>query len=306
MEEYGVRHPKSKLFAFHKLQHAKGYLGKLPMIEIGDKRIIEYQTARLKENGSGKSITEEVALILRLLGDRGEAIRIKLRRNKELKLQVAATPGKVFSNPDQDRMLAVALESTMAARRDMARRRRGEKAPKGERQGGSINIYPCLVLALNAGMRDAKIRHLTWAQVDFEKRILTVGKAKTQAGEGRTIPLNGAVLTALTDHRQWHLERFGEPQQAWYVFPGGGRTPKDPTVASTTLKTAWTTVRRDAKVTGRWHDNRHTLITELAEGGAGDGTIMEIAGHVSSQMLARYSHIRMEAKRSALEDVQAR
>jgi hypothetical protein len=45
------------------------------------------------------------------------------------------------------------------------------------------------------------------------------------------------------------------------------------------------------------------LITELAESGAGDETIMEIAGHVSRQMLSRYSHIRTEAKRTALEDV---
>ena len=52
---------------------------------------------------------------------------------------------------------------------------------------------------------------------------------------------------------------------------------------------------------GRWHDNRHTLITELAESGAGDQTIMDIAGHVSKQMLKHYSHIRMEAKRNALE-----
>jgi hypothetical protein len=34
-------------------------------------------------------------------------------------------------------------------------------------------------------------------------------------------------------------------------------------------------------MTGRWHDNRHTLITELAENGVGDETIMEIAKHVS-------------------------
>lgn len=54
-------------------------------------------------------------------------------------------------------------------------------------------------------------------------------------------------------------------------------------------------------MTGRWHDNRHTLITELAEVGARDQTIMEIAGHVSRQVLSRYSHIRMEAKRDALE-----
>ena len=58
-----------------------------------------------------------------------------------------------------------------------------------------------------------------------------------------------------------------------------------------------------AKVEGRWHDNRHTLITDLAESGAGDQTIMDIAGHVSTQMLKHYSHIRMEAKRTALESI---
>src|SRR5437879_2701397 len=48
---------------------------------------------------------------------------------------------------------------------------------------------------------------------------------------------------------------------------------------------------------------RHALITELAESGAGDQTVMDIAGHVSRQMLARYSHIRMSAKRNALEGI---
>ena len=71
----------------------------------------------------------------------------------------------------------------------------------------------------------------------------------------------------------------------------------------TTLKTAWTNICKNAGVKGRWHDNRHTLITELAESGAGDETIMDIAGHVSKQMLRHYSHIRMKAKREALEAV---
>ena len=44
------------------------------------------------------------------------------------------------------------------------------------------------------------------------------------------------------------------------------------------------------------HDNRHTLITELCESGAGDQTIMSIAGHVPRAMLSRYAHVRMEAK----------
>jgi hypothetical protein len=62
-------------------------------------------------------------------------------------------------------------------------------------------------------------------------------------------------------------------------------------------------LRKKADVTGRWHDNRHTLITDLAESGASDQTIMDIAGHVSKQMLKHYSHIRMEAKRTALESI---
>ncbi len=60
-----------------------------------------------------------------------------------------------------------------------------------------------------------------------------------------------------------------------------------------TLKTSWQNVKTEAKVKGRWHDNRDTLITDLAESGAGDETIRDIAGHVSKQMLKHSSHIRM-------------
>jgi hypothetical protein len=53
----------------------------------------------------------------------------------------------------------------------------------------------------------------------------------------------------------------------------------------------------------RFHDLRHTAITKLAESQASDQTIMAIAGHVSQQMLEHYSHIRMAAKRDALNSI---
>ena len=87
------------------------------------------------------------------------------------------------------------------------------------------------------------------------------------------------------------------------MFPFGKPRPSDPTRPIVTLKTSWNNVRQKANVQGRWHDNRHTLITDLAESGAGDETIRDIAGHVSKQMLKHYSHIRMEAKRRALEAI---
>ena len=159
------------------------------------------------------------------------------------------------------------------------------------------------MLALNAGMRDAEIKNLTWGQIDLVKRYLAVGRSKTEAGEVRTIPLNSVLYEAVIGYVQWYTERFGGIRPEWYVFPFGKPRPSDPTRPVTTLKTAWRNLRINANVKGRWHDNRHTLVTELAERGAGDQTIMDIAGHVSKQMLKHYSHIHMEAKRAALESI---
>ena len=164
-------------------------------------------------------------------------------------------------------MLAAARASTLAACEACLRRVRGEKGPRGVRRDGSPCIYPALVLALNCGMRDAEIRNLPWSQINFEKRLLTVGKAKTAAGTGRTIPLNEAVTDALVDHAKWYLQSFGETRQGWFLFPGGGRFPSDPSVAISSLKTAWDMVRSTAGVKGRWHDNRHTLITSRSTAG---------------------------------------
>ena len=56
----------------------------------------------------------------------------------------------------------------------------------------------------------------------------------------------------------------------------------------------------------RFHDLRHTVITELAEMGVADHVLESISGHLSRRMLEHYSHIRIDAKRQALDalDVQ--
>ena len=302
LKDYRAKH-ESPTFAEYALGHVSRLLGGSLVMEITPNVVKRYQHDRLKEEAAPKTVNEEVGLLLRLCGNQGDAIRGVLKRTKSLKLKLPPSPGKPFEGDEQTRMLAVARASTLAARDACLRRARGERTPRGAKQGGSPCIYPALVVALNCGMRDAEIRLMTWAQIDIEKRFLTVGRSKTAAGTGRTIPLNGTLLDALLEHARWYVQQFGQTRPEWFIFPGGGRFPRNPAVAITTLKTAWAMVRRKAGVKGRWHDNRHTLITELAESGAGDETIMEIAGHVSRQMLSRYSHIRMEAKRKALAEV---
>ena len=130
------------------------------------------------------------------------------------------------------------------------------------------------MLALNTGMRDAEIKTLTWDRLDLQKRYLAVSRSKTEAGEGRTIPLNSTLYDALAAYSDWYILRFGELRPEWYVFPFGRPRPNDPTRPVTTLKTAWRNLRKKANVTGRWHYNRHTLIADLAESGASDQTII--------------------------------
>ena len=278
-EEYKLRLPQSATFAEYAIGHIKRLLGDRMLVDMNEASVVRYQNDRLTERAAPKTVNEEVGFLLRIMGDLGDVLRVRLKKKKKLKLKVRNNIGKAYTEEEKERMLAQAANAR------------------------SPHIYLALTLALNAGVRDAELRGLTWAQIRFAKGYLVVGQSKTEAGEGRTIPLNSSLLPVLREYAVWYKEKFGETRPEWYVFPFGRPRPTDPSRPITTFKTAWRNVRKNAKVTGRWHDNRHTLITDLAESGAGDQTIMDIAGHVSKRMLRHYSHIRMEAKRSALESI---
>ena len=114
-------------------------------------------------------------------------------------------------------------------------------------------------------------------------RIVEVGRSrwasrKAEGGTGRVIPLNDTAIAAMEAHAAWYTRRFGACMPEWFVFAFGSPLPADPTRPITSFKTAWIKVRQKAGVKGRWPDNRHTLVSELAESGAGDEVIMSIAG----------------------------
>jgi len=275
-QAYKLRH-RSTDFAEYALGHVKRMLGRILKADVSDRTVKDYQTNRLEEKAAPKSINEETGFLLRLLGEQGDFIRAKMRREKTLKLPVRRRIAVAFTAEQKDALLAEAKERR------------------------SPCIYPALMLALHAGIRDSELRGLQWGRVDLARGLLKVGDSKTEAGEGRVIPLNTQLRAALLDHSKWFVEKFGETHPDWYLFPAGQPQPIDPTNPCTSFKTVWTKIRNITGVQGRWHDNRHTFITDLAESGqASDETIRDLAGHVSKQMLKHYSHIRMEAKQRAV------
>ncbi len=284
LKDYEVRQPKSARFAEYATSHLRRLLGGLIAVDVTDRTVIKYQTDRLKEDAAPKTINEEVGFLLRLLPiAQAGALRALLRQQKKLKLKANKAIGKAFSGDEKQALVAAA-----------------KAAPR------SKAIHMATMLALHAGMRDKEIRTVQWSRLNLESRIVTVGESKTDAGTGRTIPMNGDLFAAAVEYAKWYTNRFGVAQPNWYVFPFGKPRPSDPTRPQTSLKTAWRNVRAKSKVEGRFHDTRHTFVTDLAESGAGDEVIRDMAGHVSRDMLKHYSHIRTETKRRAVEALSAK
>ncbi|MGH9393021.1 MAG: tyrosine-type recombinase/integrase, partial [Terriglobales bacterium] len=138
---------------------------------------------------------------------------------------------------------------------------------------------------------------------------------KTDAGR-RTIPLNDAAAWALGRLRQ-RAEKIGASLPTHFLLPHANyrRTKAEPGSRGTGFdlarpmrcwRTAWRSLTAEAGLAGlRFHDLRHHAITKMVEQGAPDGTIMSLAGHVSRAMLEHYSHVRIEAKRTAVAGISA-
>jgi integrase len=277
VSDYKVRHKTGTWVCVYGARHLTEHLGDQFAISVDLEAVKKYQTLRLQEGASKATIDTEVSLLCRAMSDRGEVLRAKLRRRKMFIMNTdPELIGRAFTVLEQDRLLKAAAEA----------------------QSPLINF--ALQLVLNGALRDKEARMLKWSQIDFVKNTLRVEKSKNRSSR-RDVPLNGILHPAFERHRTWYIKTFGELRPAWYVFPFGRRGRLDPSKPVTGFDGPWKTVRKVAGVEGRWHDTRHTVISQLGEQGASAETIMAIAGHVSPQMLKRYCHIGMEAKREAME-----
>ena len=190
------------------------------------------------------------------------------------------------------------------------------------------------VLAVSTTCRGVEIKSLRWQDVDLFNRVATIRRSKTAAGH-RTIPLNGDAMAALARLLE-RASAIGSNEPEYYVFPACEERIIDPSRPQKSWRTAWRKlVRETVRHVGRqaaqqalesgkglrgaitawkraatpirglrFHDLRHQAITEMAEAGASDATLMAVAGHISRRMLEHYSHVRMAAKRSAVEKLE--
>jgi integrase len=263
--------------------HLKPALDSLLLCDIDAPRIASYQAKRKVEKASARTLNKEL-----------QVLRMILKKHKLW----ANLQGDVKFERESDEIgtaVTAEQESGLLAACD-----------------SNPMLRAVVTLALNTTMRDHEVKRLRWRQIDLFDRVLTVGKSKTDAGTGRMIPLNADATKALAG---W-AEHFPERKPEDYVFPACENaridtanpdySRVDPSRPVKSWRTAWRHARKAAWLQVRFHDLRHTAITKLAESPASDETIMAIAGHVSRKMLEHYSHIRMAAKRAAVDAISSR
>ncbi len=136
---------------------------------------------------------------------------------------------------------------------------------------------PMVIFDLEVGWRRRNITHLTWAQIDLERRFAWVSAEAAKEGKGIPTPLSDVAVEVLEAQVGKH--------PTW-VFPYRGRALKQ------TSTRAYRAARDAAGLppTFTWHALRHTWATWHRMDGTPLDVLRELGGWTDDKMVERYAH----------------
>jgi site-specific recombinase XerD len=151
-----------------------------------------------------------------------------------------------------------------------------------------------LALFAYAGLRRAELLGLDWEDVDLQRRLIRVRRAK--GGRQRVVPVHPALVPLFVDYLAIRMP-LDEPA----LFTGiQGRRLSESVLARTFLHYA-----RAAGVTKRKritpHTLRHVFASELLNAGANLRQIQELLGHKHLDSTQRYTRVTAHQLRGAIK-----
>ena len=141
--------------------------------------------------------------------------------------------------------------------------------------------------AYQTGMRSGEILGLTWDRVDFKGGVIHLRAEDTKTDDARMVPMT-LELTALLKNL-YKVRYLNED----HVFLVQARS-----IGS--VKTAFKAACRRANIKGfKFHDFRHTAVTNMRRAGIDHLTIMRITGHKTMEVFKRYNSFHRDDLRAA-------
>ena len=155
-------------------------------------------------------------------------------------------------------------------------------------------LYLCVLISLLTGARKSEVLNLTWKTVDFEHKMLYF--LETKNGDDRGTPMHELLYNELlkfkNDSKIRHLKND-------YLFMTSDGKPKESLIGKLFPKV----VKQCGIKDFRFHDLRHTQASWQAMGGISQPITQKTLGHKSPAMTNRYSHLRDENLRTAINTV---
>lgn len=229
-------------------------IGDLSIAEATPDRLQRFIDLVARENGPGAAKTARAVLSGMMgLAARSDAIRANPVR------ELAAVEGKAkgaASIPLDE--LGGVLELVRADQRLV-----------------DVDMVDLVLFVAGTGVRISEACALPWASVDLERGTVTIGKAKTDAGE-RRIRVPAGVVGMLTERRV-----TGGPNDAGVVFPTVLGRERDPRGAAR----EWAAFRdRHELPAYTFHSFRKTVATALDQAGLTPRDIAEYLGHADPSL----------------------
>jgi integrase len=292
--------PRSVNIEQHNLKHLKPVFGAMLLTDITADDVAIYQSRRLNEGASPKTVNLEVGTVRAILK------RNRLWGNVQPDVRMLKTRddvGRALTQDEECALLAACRESR------------------------SASLYIAVEIALTTCMRYSEIRLLRWEQINLAKGELRVGKSKTEYGDGRVIPLSERLKSIVgfwaarfpnrtPSHYVFPSERYGgKGKDDVFGFSGAVAYRTDPTAPIGDWKEAWEAAKKRAgkalyreldapePLRCRFHDLRHTGCTRMLEAGVPFAVVSDIMGWSTStaiRMVRRYGHIGHSARRDAV------
>jgi site-specific recombinase XerD len=206
--------------------------------------------------------------------------------------QIERDPAQVLRTPQKREALPDVLDRRELARLLGATERHDvwARTHDGKRERDRL----LLALFAYAGLRRSELLGLDWTDIDLERRLLKVRRAK--GGRQRSVPIHPAIEPLLVDYLR---VRARDPEPALFVGVQGRR------LSQTIMTQTFHRYARAAGLTERKrvtpHTLRHVFASELLRSGANLRQIQELLGHKHLDSTQRYTRVNAHELRGAIK-----
>ena len=156
-----------------------------------------------------------------------------------------------------------------------------------ERETNRYGLRALFATLLYSGMRRGEALGLRWADVDLDRRIITIRRsyaAMTKSGKQRTVPIATPLVAILREHRT------ADPWKSELVFPNDSGEMYSP--AAKLEQVLHTALTRAGMPRIRVHDLRHAAASFFLMAGGDVFTLQKILGHSTPQLVSdTYGHL---------------